>query len=148
MLLEPKNDLLHLLNIIQSCEKIVLFSKEYTNYEDFYYDKKQMVFDACLMLLQHTGESIKKVSEETKSQRTEIKWENIVGFRNRISHEYAFLNPKTVFKIIKDEIPYLSNACYEIVKDYVEKGIFDKDEIAFASKHEFYDLVNFNIIIN
>ena len=36
MLSEIKNDLLYLLNILESCEKVLLYTKEYNNAEELY----------------------------------------------------------------------------------------------------------------
>ena len=44
MLQNPKNDLLYLLNILESIEKILFYSKEFKDAEEFYEYNNQINF--------------------------------------------------------------------------------------------------------
>jgi uncharacterized protein with HEPN domain len=50
MLPQIKNDLLYLLNILESIEKINLYIGDIDNAEDFYYANDQLNFNATLNL--------------------------------------------------------------------------------------------------
>jgi len=51
MLQDIKNDLLYLLSIIESVEKIELYAKEYEDAETFYFANEQQNYNATLTLL-------------------------------------------------------------------------------------------------
>ncbi len=50
MLAEIKNDLLYLLNLLESIEKIHIYSKKGETAEDFFYANDQLNFNATLTL--------------------------------------------------------------------------------------------------
>ena len=57
MLKHKNNDLLYLLSMIESAEKVLLYSKEMTNAESFFEYNEQINFNASLTLLMHLGEN-------------------------------------------------------------------------------------------
>lgn len=60
MLPNKKNDLLYLLNILESIEKIKLYVASSTDAEEFYQMNDQLNFNAALNLLANIGESASK----------------------------------------------------------------------------------------
>lgn len=61
-----KNDLMYLLNIIESTEKILLYSENCSDAEAFYEMNDQLNFNASLNLFTNIGENIGKISDELK----------------------------------------------------------------------------------
>ena len=64
MLSDIKNDLMHLLNIIESIEKILLYSRDCIDAEAFYELNEQLNFNASLNLFSNIGENIGRLSAE------------------------------------------------------------------------------------
>ena len=74
---------------------------QYTNglsFEEFMSDIKTI--DATMFRLQQMIEHIKEISANFKEKHSEIPWVDIVGFRNRIVHEYGKTDYTTVYEII------------------------------------------------
>lgn len=59
---------------------------------------------ATMFGLQQLVEHIKNISLEFKEQHCEIPWTDIVGFRNRIVHEYGKTDYATVYDTITKDI--------------------------------------------
>ena len=64
MLPQIRNDLLYLLNILESIEKIKVYVGDLGNAEKFYHANDQLNFNAALNLFANIGENAGKVSEE------------------------------------------------------------------------------------
>jgi uncharacterized protein with HEPN domain len=74
---------------------------QYTNglsFEEFMCDVKTI--DASMFRLQQMIEHIKEIPSNFKEKHSEIPWVDIVGFRNRIVHEYGKTDYTTVYEII------------------------------------------------
>ena len=84
MLPNEKNDLMYLLNILEHLGKIWNYTKNIKDAEDLYERDNQMVFNASLTLLANIGENVSKISEKTKQDYSDIEWQKIKDFRNRI----------------------------------------------------------------
>jgi len=67
-------------------EKILQYTKD-INYEDFVSDDQ--LIDAVMFRLIQLVENIKKISASFKEKHNNIEWNEIVGFRNRIVHDYG-----------------------------------------------------------
>ncbi|MBA1335371.1 MAG: Uncharacterized protein HPY66_0993 [Firmicutes bacterium] len=104
MLPNIKNDLMYLLNILESIEKILLYSKDCTAAEEFYEMNDQLNFNASLNLFANIGENIGKLSDELKQAYCDVDWNRIKGFRNRIVHDYVNIDTFMVFDIIMNDL--------------------------------------------
>jgi uncharacterized protein with HEPN domain len=147
MLPDIKNDLLHLLNILESCEKIILYSNNYKTVEEFFYANEQLNYNACLTLLSNICEIINKISNELKEKYKTIEWQKIKDFRNKIAHDYPGLDIYIVYKIIKEDIIILKNKIIEIMKEGLKKEIFDINEYNISKESSFYKNIRFEEIL-
>lgn len=143
-----QNDLLHILGMLQSCGKIIYYSKDFNSHEDFYNHDHQVYFNAALALLINIGELVNKTSSELKTKYSNTDWVNIKGFRNKAAHNYEDVDLVITFRIIKDEIPKLQKDLHKIVESEVQSGVFSKEEyeIAQNSKSEFFEFIDFSKI--
>lgn len=78
-------------------EAIIQYTNE-LSFEEFMCDVKTI--DATMFRLQQMIEHIKEISSNFKEKHSEIPWVDIVGFRNRIVHEYGKTDYTTVYEII------------------------------------------------
>ena len=99
-----RNESLYLVDIQESCEKVLKFTKG-MKYKDFVND--DLHFDAVLRNLEIIGEAVKNISDDTRQKHLEIKWRKIAGFRDIVAHEYFGVNEETVWDIVENEIPTL-----------------------------------------
>ena len=90
-----KNDKYYVSLIIDDIDKILKYTKDIP-YEEFIEDEQ--LVDAILFRLIQMTENIKKLSVTFKEKYNNISWNDIVGFRNRIVHDYG----KTDYTIVKE----------------------------------------------
>ena len=64
MLKDKNNDLLHLLSVIESIEKVKVYSHAIATAESFFDYNEQLNFNATLTLLIHIGETVGKFSDD------------------------------------------------------------------------------------
>jgi len=53
------------------------------------------------------GEAARRISEASQAEVPDIPWHQIIGMRNRISHEYDRLNLATIWNTVQIAIPQL-----------------------------------------
>ena len=143
MLRGKHHDLLHLLTLLESLEKILAFSREADDAESFYRLNDQMNFNAVLNLLAHVGETSDKLSEDFLQAISTTDWKKIKGLRNRIVHDYLGLDTLKVFRIVHDEVPVLLNELYVNTQTRLANGILDRGELQAAMESDYYGKVQF-----
>jgi uncharacterized protein with HEPN domain len=68
----------------------------------------EKTIDAVVRNLEIIGEAAKQLPTEFKAQHPAIAWPQIAGLRNRIVHDYAGIDLKLVWNILKTAIPKLA----------------------------------------
>ena len=101
-------------NILESVEKIELYSKQFKNADNLFEDQKS--FDAIMMNFIIVGEMVAKLSEDFKSNNSEIEWWKIKGFRNIVAHDYFGVDAEEVWQIIQNKIPELKSYIQKLIK--------------------------------
>jgi len=91
-----------LLALLESIDKIKIYSQEFSNADDFYHDQKS--FDACMMQFVVIGEVISRLDEEYKKRHTQIPWQKIKDFRNIIAHDYFGIDADEIWDIIHSKL--------------------------------------------
>ncbi len=74
-------------------------------YADFLADRKTQ--DAVTRNIEIIGEAARSLSAQFKEEHPDIPWEEIVGMRNVIVHEYFGILPDVVWDVIENELPPL-----------------------------------------
>lgn len=77
---------------------------------------------AFVRSLEIIGEASKKVPEKEKRKYPDIKWENIVGMRNILTHEYFNVDYEVVWKTIENRIPELRAVIQNMVNEIKEEN--------------------------
>ena len=96
------NITLNLNALIESIEKIELYSKDFGDADTFYHDQKS--FDASMMQFVVIGEIISRLDENFKISHTEIPWQKIKDFRNIIAHDYFGIDADEIWDIINNKL--------------------------------------------
>ena len=91
-------------DILEAGNKILSYTAA-MSFDDFIADNKTI--DAVVRNFEIIGEAANRVPEDFKSSHPEIEWRRIIGFRNRIIHEYFGIDYETVWKIKNENIPGL-----------------------------------------
>lgn len=96
-----KSDTTYMVEALTEIELIRRFTNGIT-YEQYISDIE--IIYATMFALQQLVEHIKNLSNEFKQDHSEIPWTEIMGFRNRIVHEYGKTDYTTVYEIITNGI--------------------------------------------
>ena len=86
---------------------------------DTFLNNSMMRF-ACIKQMEIIGEASDHISEEIKTQFSEIEWSQIKGMRNVFVHEYFGVDSKLVWEIIKDDLPDLKHKVQSIINSLSE----------------------------
>jgi uncharacterized protein with HEPN domain len=70
---------------------------------------------ALIHLVQVIGEAARHVSREFTSTHPEIPWENIVGMRHKVVHDYLGVDEDIVWQVVTEDLPKLVEALEPLV---------------------------------
>lgn len=112
--MSEERNLLSLRGILDAAEKIIDFSRPFSNADDFFTDQKS--FDAVCMNFIVIGEMAERVSDEYKLKYSSIDWKSIKGLRNIIAHDYFGVDAEEIWSIIKLHIPALIASIQKIIR--------------------------------
>jgi uncharacterized protein with HEPN domain len=73
------------------------------SFEDFTSDLKTQ--DAVVRNLSIIGEAVNNISDEAKARNPEIPWNEIVGMRNKVIHEYFGVDEEILWKTVREDLP-------------------------------------------
>lgn len=108
-----EKDEANLLAMKDAAEKILRFSNDFENADDFYGDVKS--FDATLMNFLVLGEAVSKITTPFTSANPKIEWTKIKGLRNIVAHDYFGVDAEEIWEIIQKHIPKLISDLEEIL---------------------------------
>ena len=97
-----KNDNYYVSKIIEEINAIQKYLVNTKTYEQF--ENNDLLIDAVLFRLVQMVESIKKLSIEFKGKYKDVQWNQIIGFRNGIVHDYGRTDYTIVYDIITKDI--------------------------------------------
>jgi len=133
-----KNDLFHILNCLESIARIQNYNDAILTPEQFLEQDDQLIFNASLTLLMNVGESINKLSDESRIKLDLNHIQNFRAIRNRIAHDYAGINSFIVFEVIKEHLPILNSSLDNLLQEMISNDIFDMDEFNSAVSSSYY----------
>lgn len=102
--MSKRSDDLLLNDILESITKIKLYTSN-LNFDSFINDSKTV--DAVIRNFEIIGEASNRLSEVFKESNVEIDWFRIIGFRNRIVHDYVGIDFEIVWSIIQNDLDSL-----------------------------------------
>lgn len=99
-----RDDVSYFLDMLIAAHKIQTFINELSETD---FNQSQLHQSAVMRELLIIGEAARGISESGKSQHDKIKWDEILGMRNRLVHEYFRIKIDLVWETIKYDIPIL-----------------------------------------
>ena len=110
-----RNPLLFLTDILKAIEKIEVNIQ--SGKQEFF--KNETIQDATFFRLQTIGEAVNQLPKELKERYPDIRWQDIVGFRNILAHRYWRVDLNLVWGLFKPEgdIEQLKAVVQELIKE-------------------------------
>ncbi|MEK7146928.1 MAG: DUF86 domain-containing protein [Patescibacteria group bacterium] len=109
---DPKIFLLHIFESIKTIEGHAQKINKKT------FSKNITVQDAVIRRIEVIGEAVKNLPSDYKKKHPEINWNEIVGMRNNLIHEYFGVNLFVVWQTINKDIPQLKNQISKLLEEY------------------------------
>ena len=147
MLPNERNDLMYILNILEYIGKIWKYTEKTNDAEELFELNDQMNLNASLTLLANIGENVSKITEKLKREYSNIEWQQIKNFRNRIVHEYIGIDLAMVYEVITNDLRILKPEFEKIIKEKTNLKIFDIEEIKLCKESKYYKYIDFEKII-
>ena len=94
----------YLLDMLLAARKVRAFT---TGVDEHRFQADEVLQNAVLRLIQIIGEAARKVSPEFKRSHSEIPWQEIVGMRHLLVHEYFRIIPEKVWEVVERDLPPL-----------------------------------------
>ena len=78
-------------------------------------EKDALLLDSIMFRLIQISENSDKLTLEFKNNHKELPWRSIKGMRNRIVHDYGFIDMAIIYDTVMNSIPELYNAIKECI---------------------------------
>ena len=91
-------------DILESAYKIVDYTKD-LSFDQF--SNEPMAIDAVIRNFEIIGEAANRLPKDFKDKHNSIEWYKIIGFRNRIVHDYFGIDYSIVWQIKESFLPVL-----------------------------------------
>ena len=101
-------------DILDAIQDIKAFIGDMT-LEDFLADEKTR--SAVTFKVENIGEAAKNIPREVKTKYKQLPWSDMAKMRDKITHFYFGINYKTVWKVVKEDIPVIEPAIAKILSD-------------------------------
>ena len=84
--------------------------------DGFMADKKTV--NAVIRSLEIIGEATAKIPKDVRMRYPEVPWDEIIGMRNRLIHEYFGVDLDIVWQTIQEDLMPLETSIKTILSDY------------------------------
>jgi len=95
-------DRTYLLDILEAARLAISYIANKTEHE-FYADIQCQ--DSVIRRLEIIGEAARRVSEETRTAHPDVPWNDMIGMRNFLIHEYDDVDLYVVWRTVVVELP-------------------------------------------
>ena len=112
-----EKNLIHILTMLECCEKSWLYTKEFQNPIDFVWANEQKELNATISLFIAIGEESKKIDKNLKDAvKCELSWSDIAGLRDKISHDYRGADGEILWIVIHKDLYKLKSTLIDMIK--------------------------------
>jgi uncharacterized protein with HEPN domain len=111
--MKRRSDKLLLEDMLSAIDQIEKYL-EGISFEDFCHD--QMRQDAVVRRLEVIGEAARFLSEDFRSRYPQIPWQDIIGMRHKLAHDYFEVDLRVVWDTVQFDLPQLKLWLQEILE--------------------------------
>ena len=77
---------------------------------------------AVAFKVENIGEAAKNIPAEIRKKYKQLPWSDMAKMRDKITHFYFGINFKTVWKVVKEDIPVIEPVIEIILKDLKQQS--------------------------
>jgi len=103
----------YLQDMLENAEKALSFV-DGLDYDRFCKDDKAMY--AVIRAFEIIGEAARQIPENVREANSEIPWREVMGMRNKLTHEYFGVNTKVVWRTVQEDLPVMIPALKKMLK--------------------------------
>jgi len=104
----------YLFDILEAIDRI----NDYTAKMDMNtFLENKMVQDAVTRRIEIIGEAVSRLPEDFKKKNPSIPWQTIKDMRNKLIHDYGYVDHELVWGVVINEIPSLENKIKKIINN-------------------------------
>ncbi|MCK4763285.1 MAG: DUF86 domain-containing protein [Candidatus Aminicenantes bacterium] len=134
-----KKNLVYVLTILESIEKIMIYSHGFENADDFLWANQQLNFNGTVNLLIAIGEESKKIDVKLKEEFPGIEWKAIAGIRDKLSHDYRGIDPNILWNVIQNKLNDLKLTLIKML----DRINYDNEALTEALKTKYYSHLSY-----
>lgn len=112
--MSEKDNSVYLKHILDAIDKIDQYIKG-QNLSSFL--RNTLVQDGVIRQIEIIGEAARNISPQLLDQYPNISWQDIIGMRHKLIHDYMGIDLKAVWDTAVDDIPVFKNQTEKILKD-------------------------------
>ena len=81
------------------------------------FDKDRHLQDSIALRIGYIGEALSKMSADFRKKHPEIPWEEAVGMRAKLFHDYFDIDKELIWKTAAEDIPVLKATISSLLKE-------------------------------
>ncbi|MFH0739539.1 MAG: DUF86 domain-containing protein [bacterium] len=108
-----RDNLVYLQHILDSVGKIEKYLKE-VSFDNF--TQNEMMVGATVRELEIIGEAATKIDKIIKEKYRDVPWDEMIGMRHRLIHEYFGVDISVVWETCQNNLPDLKEKILSIVE--------------------------------
>lgn len=104
----------YLRDMLENAEKALSFTQG-LDFEEFCKDEKTLY--AVIRALEIIGEAARQIPEDVRDDYPRIQWREIMGMRNKLTHEYFGVNAEVIWRTVQEDLPVIIPPLREMLKN-------------------------------
>ena len=101
-------NIVYIFTMLECIEKCWIYTANFKNADEFVQANDQKELNAVISLFIAIGEESKKIEQALKQKiSTQIKWADIAGIRDKISHDYRGVDEDILWAVINNDLHQL-----------------------------------------
>jgi len=100
----PRDEKVYVGHMLDMAQKAVDALKDKSRSQ---FDQDEVLMAGISYFIQTIGEAASKISKEFRDQNPHIPWNDIIGMRHKIVHDYLTVDFDVVWDVVKSELPPL-----------------------------------------